>query len=272
MQQEDTSLISESGGEDSENQSSAANRSLCTSGMRLVGFALAPLGLLLLVLAALDGWKWGIGLAVVDFLVGLFLAHCFGGSKKRTVIQRSKFERLALSALPSVATFLCLYTLLVVLVHLIPASNTVSFQGVDTYGFPLRCPEGSINCVRLGNGTDTYGADGLLAPHTRGSRAEVMSVVEGWVAAHGGHVTQSTGDVFLQATFVTLLMGYVDDFAVFLHCTSTGVVVNVQSQSRIGKADLGANINRVSSLLKVLAAECNQGGKATAKCSSQCSV
>eukprot|EP00961_Rhodomonas_salina_P196854 2657123-Rhodomonas_salina.6 len=54
-------------------------------------------------------------------------------------------------------------------------SNTVSFQGVDTYGFPLRCPEGSINCVRLGNGTDTYGADGLLAPHTRGSRAEVRS-------------------------------------------------------------------------------------------------
>eukprot|EP00961_Rhodomonas_salina_P196853 2657123-Rhodomonas_salina.5 len=89
-----TGLVQESGGEDSENQSSAANRSLCTSGMclfelellhrhfarwdtwkasdvqmrysfqRLVGFALAPLGLLLLVLAALDGWKWGIGLAV----------------------------------------------------------------------------------------------------------------------------------------------------------------------------------------------------------------
>eukprot|EP00961_Rhodomonas_salina_P196855 2657123-Rhodomonas_salina.7 len=128
-----------------------------------------------------------------------------------------------------------------------------------------------------------------------------MSVVEGWVAAHGGHVTQSTGDVFLQATFVTLLMGYVDDFAVFLHCTSTGVVVNVQSQvpfspspphrgsvlaipflfaaalelrprqhsfacagltmavmqSRIGKADLGANINRVSSLLKVVTRPAN---------------
>ncbi len=110
------------------------------------------------------------------------------------------------------------------------------------------CPD-SPNCVNS-QATD---AEHAIAPLTiKGDAAAALRTLAKIVAAMPGATIITERDNYLQATFATPTMGFVDDVE-FLIDPARGVI-EVRSASRLGHSDLGVNRKRVEALRQALAA------------------
>lgn len=110
------------------------------------------------------------------------------------------------------------------------------------------CPD-QPNCVNS-QATDAGHAIAPLA--FRGDAAAAMKALAAIVAATPGATVVKARDLYLQATFATPTMGFVDD--VEFHADAARKVIDVRSASRLGHSDLGANRKRVEELRRAFAA------------------
>ncbi|MEO6564608.1 MAG: DUF1499 domain-containing protein [Casimicrobiaceae bacterium] len=110
------------------------------------------------------------------------------------------------------------------------------------------CPD-RPNCVNS-QATD---ARHVVAPLAfRGDAAAAMNALAAVVAATPGATIIAARENYLQATFTTPTMGFVDDVEV--HADVARKVIHVRSASRLGHSDLDANRNRVEALRRAFAA------------------
>jgi len=110
------------------------------------------------------------------------------------------------------------------------------------------CPD-RPNCVNS-QATDARHAIAPLA--YKGDATTAMRALARIVAAAPGATIITTRDNYLQATFATPTMGFVDDVEFFIDPTRS--VIDVRSASRLGHSDLGVNRNRIEDLRRDLAA------------------
>lgn len=151
-----------------------------TMGFGVVLAALPALGLILLVPASMSAWGWGITVATLDILIGVAGWVLVKRTRKsvHSVLSEAKAGPGSLLALRgslfTLADILCFYSLLLVVVQLLPASRNPSWPGLGPDGFPTRCLAGARNCVRVGDGAaDSYAAEGLSPMQIKGTRAQV---------------------------------------------------------------------------------------------------
>jgi uncharacterized protein (DUF1499 family) len=110
------------------------------------------------------------------------------------------------------------------------------------------CPD-SPNCVNS-QATDAGHAIAPLA--FKGDATAAMRALAKIVAAEtGATIITERGD-YLQATFATPTMGFVDDVEFFADAKRN--VIDVRSASRLGHSDLGVNRKRIEDLRQALAA------------------
>mmetsp|Transcript_7998 Transcript_7998/g.18242 ORF Transcript_7998/g.18242 Transcript_7998/m.18242 type:complete len:270 (-) Transcript_7998:224-1033(-) len=229
--------------------------------MSIVSFGLAPISIVQIILAADVNWRWGTAIASLGLVEGIWSLVCMFVPRMRTKLNRTvKIFRRPVklqNANVLVGNVLFWYILTTASIHLIPQMRRTAFVSLNSVGFPSSCPSDSINCVRLGNNTDTFRANSLRAPKIHGGLKEVQKEIVDWINSHGGTITYRD-EKSIRARFVTFLMGYLDDFATFSFCDKDGIVnVNVQSQSRIGKSDLNKNYQRISDLVQTLIDKCS---------------
>ncbi len=110
------------------------------------------------------------------------------------------------------------------------------------------CPD-RPNCVNS-QATDAGHAIAPLA--FRGDAAAAVKALAAIVAATPGATIVKAHENYLQATFATPTMGFVDD--VEFHADAARNVIDVRSASRLGHSDLGANRKRVEALRHAFAA------------------
>lgn len=110
------------------------------------------------------------------------------------------------------------------------------------------CPD-SPNCVNS-QATDAVHA---IAPLVyKGDAAVVLrELTRIVVATPGATIITAHGD-YLQATFATPTLGFVDDVEIVVDPTRQ--VIDVRSASRLGHSDLGVNRKRIEDLRQALAA------------------
>lgn len=80
------------------------------------------------------------------------------------------------------------------------------------------------------------------------ARAERAARAVGWEI-----VAAAPADLRIEATDTTLLFGFKDDIVIRIAAAGSGSRVDVRSQSRVGKSDLGVNANRIRKFLRQLA-------------------
>lgn len=110
------------------------------------------------------------------------------------------------------------------------------------------CPD-SPNCV---NSQATDGEHAIAPLAFKGEAAAAMQTLARIVAAAPGATIVARRDDYLQATFATPTMGFVDDVEFFVDPARS--VIEVRSASRLGHSDLGVNRNRIEDLRRDLAA------------------
>ena len=110
------------------------------------------------------------------------------------------------------------------------------------------CPD-SPNCVSS-QATDAGHAIAPLA--FKGDAAAALRALAKIVAATPGATIITTRDDYLQATFATPTLGFVDDVEFVVDPTRQ--VIDVRSASRLGHSDLGVNGKRIEGLRQALAA------------------
>ena len=109
------------------------------------------------------------------------------------------------------------------------------------------CPD-SPNCVN----SQAIDAGQAIAPLAfNGSAAAVMKTLAAIVAATPGATIVMAQPLYLQATFATPTMGFVDDVEFLVDPQRN--VIDVRSASRLGHSDLGVNRKRVETLRQALA-------------------
>jgi len=79
------------------------------------------------------------------------------------------------------------------------------------------------------------------------ARAERAARAMGWEI-----VAAAPADLRIEATDTTLLFGFKDDIVIRVAAAGSGSRVDVRSQSRVGKSDLGVNANRIRKFLRQL--------------------
>ena len=110
------------------------------------------------------------------------------------------------------------------------------------------CPD-SPNCVNS-QATD---AGHTIAPLAfKGDAAAALRALATIVAATPGATIVVERDNYLQATFATPMMGFVDDVEFFVDPARS--VIEVRSASRLGHSDLGVNRKRIEDLRQTMAA------------------
>ncbi len=110
------------------------------------------------------------------------------------------------------------------------------------------CPD-SPNCVNS-QATDAGHAIAPLA--FKGDATAAMRALAKIVAAEPGATIIAERDDYLQATFATPTMGFVDDVEFFADAKRN--LIDVRSASRLGHSDLGVNRKRIEDLRQALAA------------------
>ncbi len=109
------------------------------------------------------------------------------------------------------------------------------------------CPD-SPNCVN----SQALDAGQAIAPLTfQGNALAAMRTLARIVAATPGGMIITERDGYLQATFATPTMGFVDDVEFLVDPQRN--VIEVRSASRLGHSDLGVNRKRVETLRQALA-------------------
>lgn len=110
------------------------------------------------------------------------------------------------------------------------------------------CPD-KPNCV---NSQANDVAHAIKPLTFSGDASAAMKALAAVVAATPGATVIVARDHYLQATFATPTMGFVDD--VEFHADAARNVIDVRSASRLGHSDLGANRKRVEELRRAFGA------------------
>lgn len=144
------------------------------------------------------------------------------------------------------------WVLLILLIQIAAPSTVIERM-------PLECPADSQNCVRLAHDGSSFRNQGLTAPSFAATPEEVRNAVSGWLVNHQGGsdlleiANQNPQGSLLHGEDRTKLLFYPDDLYVLASCEANGLTdLTLQSQSRLGVGDLGANHDRLVALLKYL--------------------
>eukprot|EP00030_Apusomonadida_sp_AF-17_P002780 a341698_20.p1 GENE.a341698_20~~a341698_20.p1 ORF type:complete len:268 (+),score=74.48 a341698_20:32-805(+) len=198
------------------------------------------------VLCAFVGFTVGVGVGVISLLWSSYAV---------AVVYPQFYHRLCSSApiapqlpfwlrLPIhlVSAFLYAWVLALFLVRIASPSPNVA-------AFPQACRGDTPNCTRVA-ASNVRGA-GLAPPMFNTSAAAVQHDVLGWIETQPRATVlrsePSTG--FVHARFLSLLLGFPDDFYASVFCDGAAAVVWTQSQARLGSGDSGVNNKRVTEFL-----------------------
>lgn len=135
-------------------------------------------------------------------------------------------------------------------------------SGIDSNGLLYNCPE-TPNCYTVT--VDIKASDEVGAKSADYSRLEILKQIGTAIEAENGKVVTNT-NTYLQATFQSKLMAFIDDFECLVvvaegkqsvnnNSENSGrdsvaqVQLHCRSASRIGRSDLGANKKRVNAVL-----------------------
>ena len=108
-----------------------------------------------------------------------------------------------------------------------------AFAAPDSSEMPDECPEDSMNCARAMMGFQASPEDVLAAAIAWDS--DVSIIDETNTTAH--------------LVFRTDWMRYPDDMFLETGCTENGTWLQIHSESRLGRSDMGVNLERVDALL-----------------------
>eukprot|EP01026_Neomeris_dumetosa_P041133 TRINITY_DN34014_c0_g1_i2.p1 TRINITY_DN34014_c0_g1~~TRINITY_DN34014_c0_g1_i2.p1 ORF type:complete len:300 (+),score=10.89 TRINITY_DN34014_c0_g1_i2:83-901(+) len=141
------------------------------------------------------------------------------------------------------------------LLLLIRASSPDEF---GTSPFPTDCNGLPQGCARIAS-VNPHRDSGLTPVQINSNMELVKEVVKKWIENQprsniiGEFTSENPNDnsvVVFHARFVSLFLGFADDFFVSLGCGQEGaVIVQVQSQLRIGRSVLGVNKKRVKDFM-----------------------
>lgn len=125
---------------------------------------------------------------------------------------------------------------------------------------PETCPENSGNCVRVDFVGTSYRYNNLESPVISASVSEVNEVISNWFSNEkDGKIlfskyNENEKSYFSHIKDSTEFLFFPDDIFVTAGCLegSNLTAVTLQSQSRLGKGDLGVNFERLSELILYL--------------------
>ncbi|KAL4857462.1 hypothetical protein ACK3TF_002330 [Chlorella vulgaris] len=237
----------------------------------VLGIAYICIGLVNLCLAAL--WRFYLGIALGfglakmgTSLCGMTLASrpppppargCFGWAKNsgRRLLMWGAGKVQALFYMFRWVIYLYgTIVLLMVIIH-------VSSPDYRYSGFPLECPpDKQWGCSRIAE-SNPHGARHLQPLHLAASMPDVQAWVAAWVGEQGqARLLRDTRPGFLHARILTFFFGFADDLMVSLRCNDKGqVVIEVQSQLRLGMSDMGVNGRRNEKFMLQLSQAVQQG-------------
>jgi len=149
--------------------------------------------------------------------------------------------------------FIACWVAALILVHLLAPDP-------DWHSFPAACSsDHSQNCARAGTNETSWRSD-YDSPAFDAAHSSVMAKTKDWISKESGliiknelNAASNTTTIWLHARFLTVWMGFPDDFAVQVGCDAAGSsVVTVQSQSRLGVSDGNVNPDRLNKFVKWL--------------------
>lgn len=148
------------------------------------------------------------------------------------------------------SAFLYSWVLLLVLVRLTAPSPRMPL-------FPTACRGDTPNCTRVAN-YNVRGV-GLEPPTKNASLAALDDAVLRWIRTEPRttvllHDQTAEGAYYVHARFLSLFLGFPDDFyaSSFCNATLSEGQVWVQSQARLGTSDSGVNDRRVRDFIEYL--------------------
>jgi uncharacterized protein (DUF1499 family) len=233
----------------------------CSYYERVVAVLLPICGLLNLSFASSIGWTWGIVVGFFGLLLGSAVMYrVYSAMIKSAIVHNRSHKAAMLVLVTTVADVVFPYMLTTAMIQAMPQGRYPQWPGLRKDGFPTACRPAARNCVRLGNDTDVYASDNLKAPVLGGSRVQVLDAIEDWVRNQNGKVLFRS-EYVVRARLTTFLMGYQDDIAAHVACLDKSrLQLNLQSQSRLGVGDMGANFKRLRALIQFLQATCPSSG------------
>tara|TARA_B100000945_G_C20129759_1_gene478813 strand:+ start:39 stop:560 length:522 start_codon:yes stop_codon:yes gene_type:complete len=123
---------------------------------------------------------------------------------------------------------------------------------------PERCSENSANCARLAHDGTNYRIENIEPLSINAPISEVKYEIEKWLndQLSGGVLHTSIDEnnlTFIHGVTRTEFLFFPDDLFAGITCNTEGdSVVTLQSQSRLGKGDLGKNPERIVELNEYL--------------------
>jgi len=116
--------------------------------------------------------------------------------------------------------------------------------------FPTECGAGhEQNCARIANTNFRIDAS---PPIFNSTSLAAIQLARTWTDDQPRTSILYASPNFFHARFVSSFWGFADDLAVTVICNNTQAILYLQSQSRIGKGDINANVNRLQSLVDYL--------------------
>ncbi len=165
----------------------------------------------------------------------------------------AKFKKVGKRIGINLSMAFALWVVIVFIIQLISPNPLI-------YTMPENCTLNSGNCVRVDDNGTSYRNNYLITPIINGSSLEVIDVIsELIINERGGKILFYNEDTnnhtyFLHAKDLTQFFFFPDDLFIQSKCTDDGknTVVILQSQSRLGKGDLGVNFERLSEIILYL--------------------
>ena len=123
---------------------------------------------------------------------------------------------------------------------------------------PERCPENSANCARVAHDGTNYRIENIEPISINAPIKEVQTEIEKWLndQLSGGVLFSNIDEnnlTFIHGVSRTKFLFFPDDVFAGITCDTNGnSKVTLQSQSRLGKADLSKNPERISDLSEYL--------------------
>jgi len=157
-------------------------------------------------------------------------------------LKRSKAEKIARGVTLFLQALLVLLTVVFALIHF-----TGQAADPEVRSFPNTCPK-LTNCYRFAPG-ETDIEPIVWNTDLRTARTELQNVINPLAKLEYESL------IFFHYRFLTPFFGFPDDVFFVLNNTRPNVInIWIQSQSRLGKGDLGANEERVTFLIQELRA------------------
>ncbi|MFK7857304.1 MAG: DUF1499 domain-containing protein [Granulosicoccus sp.] len=119
------------------------------------------------------------------------------------------------------------------------ASGILENNGQSTLG---DCPD-IPNCQGSESSRNSQKVDRLALSKSATDAIDILSTI---ISSQAGAQIVTRDERYLHATFVTRIMGYIDDVEFLV--SDDGQSLQVRSASRLGKSDLGANAKRIALL------------------------